>query len=126
MIARKYLSEDFLKGVKRIIIVPEDKREGYKYLAEEVVENEPYAIWWTKKKVYKKGFYNDKSEYITEKYQGDFILKDEKVYHKAYIRIFYDDPTDIDTSEYITADSNEKALEIFNRFAEKVNLVEYS
>ena len=124
MIAKKYLSEDFLKGVKRIIIVPEEQREGYKYLEKDVIENVPFAIWWTKKKVYKKGFYNDKSEYLSN--QEAYMVKDGKVYRKAYIRIFYTDIIDINSSAYLTADSNEKALEIFNRFAEKMNLIEYS
>lgn len=124
MITRKFVTKEFLSTVKRILIVPEEKKEGYKYLADEVIDKETYFMFFYRKKVYEKGFYTKDSLYIVE--QDNFFLRDGVVWAKPYIRIFYKDSTDESQSVYIVAKSNEEVLELFNKFAEKLDLLEYS
>ena len=123
MINRKFVSVPFLQSVKRILIIAAVKKPDYKYLAEEVIESYSRFIFWTKEKVFKAGFYDAESDYIDT--QDDFYVEDGVVWQKPFLRLYYEDIDNVENSSYITKDTNEEILEIFNRFAAKLTVIEY-
>ena len=128
MIDRKFLSVPFLQSVKRILMVNAEKKVDFKYLDHEVVEERSHFVFFKKKKVFKKGFYNARSKYIES--QNDYyteVIDDEYVvWSKPLIRMFYKGLVQEEESAYLTMDTNEEMIDIFNRLAEKVSLVEYT
>ena len=123
MIDRRFLSVPFLQSVKRILIIVAAKKPDYKYLAEEVVETGFTFIIGTRKKIFKAGFYDAESDYIDS--QENFYVEDDVVWQKPFLRLFYQDVDNVENSSYITRDTNEEILEVFNRFAAKLAVVEY-
>lgn len=128
MIDRKFLSVPFLQSVKRILMVDAEKKVSFKYLDHEVVEETTSFLFFKKKRVFNKGFYDSRSKYIDV--QNDYYVEvvdgEYVVWSKPLIRMFYKGLVQEEESAYLTMNTNEEMIDIFNRLAEKVALVEYT